>query len=93
MSIEVTFAEILQAATTISTQSREVDALLDELRQEVTKTLGGYTGQGAEAYQASQAKWDQGADDLNKVLAAIGTAVQQAGEGYQEAEQRNISRW
>lgn len=91
--IEVNFAEIANAANTISSQSKEVDALLDELRAEVSKTLGSWTGTGAETYQASQKKWDDAAADLNAVLAAIGTAVQQAGEAYQQSEQQNIARW
>jgi len=91
--IKVNFAEIQGASATITSQSKEVDALLDELRTEVVKTLGEWEGQGAEAYQASQKKWDDGAADLNAVLAAIGTAVQQAGEAYQQSEQQNVARW
>ncbi len=89
----VNFAEIQQAASTITTQSKSVDELLDQLRGEVTKTLAGYTGAAAEAYQEQQTKWDTAAADLNAVLAAIGTAVQTAGESYQQAENQNKGRW
>ena len=82
-----------EAASTITTQSKASTSLLDQLRDEVTKTLAGYTGAAAEAYQAQQTKWDTAAADLNTVLAAIGTAVQTAGESYQAAEKQNAGRW
>lgn len=91
--IAVNFAEIQNAAGTISTQSKEVDALLDELKSEVQRVLGTWQGEGMEAYQASQQKWDVAAADLNSVLGAIGTAVQQAGEAYQQSEKQNVARW
>ncbi|KOV80615.1 WXG100 family type VII secretion target [Nocardia sp. NRRL S-836] len=91
--IAVKFGEIAQAASTISTQSKEIDAVLDDIRQEVTRVLGTWEGEGSETYKASQDKWDKAAADLNSVLAAIGTAVQQAGDAYQQAEKQNVSRW
>lgn len=91
--LQVTFAEIAQTASTISSSATQVDGQLDELRAEVTKTLGGYQGEAREAYEAAQAKWDAAAADLQKVLAAIGVAVQQAGEAYEAAEKKNLGRW
>ncbi|MDX8052135.1 WXG100 family type VII secretion target [Lentzea sp. BCCO 10_0798] len=91
--LQVTFAEIQQAASTISSSATQVDGQLDELRSEVVKTMSGYSGDAAAAYQAAQQKWDEAAADLQKVLAAIGVAVGQAGEAYESAEKKNLSRW
>lgn len=93
MVLEVTFAEIANASQTISSSATQVDAQLDELRAEVVKTLAGYEGAAAEAYQAAQKAWDDAAADLQKVLAAIGTAVGQAGDAYEAAEKANTGRW
>jgi len=93
MVLQVTFAEIAQASSTISSSATQVDSQLDELRAEVVKTLAGYEGSAAEAYQAAQKLWDEAAADLQKVLAAIGTAVGQAGEAYEAAEKSNQARW
>jgi early secretory antigenic target protein ESAT-6 len=91
--LKVTFAEIMQASSTISSSATQVDGQLDELRAEVTKTLAGYQGEAREAYEAAQQKWDVAAADLQKVLAAIGVAVGQAGEAYEAAEKKNLGRW
>ncbi|HEX7302661.1 WXG100 family type VII secretion target [Lentzea sp.] len=92
-SIKVTFAEVANAASTITQSSKTIDDLNDQLRQKVTSTLAGWTGSAGEAYQGAQAKWDQASNDLNQVLAAIGVAVQQASEAYAQAEQSNAARW
>jgi early secretory antigenic target protein ESAT-6 len=91
--IKVGFGEIAAAASTITTQSKEIDTVLDDIRREVVRVLGSWEGEGSETYKASQDKWDAAAADLNAVLAAIGTAVQQAGEAYQQAEKQNVARW
>lgn len=91
--IKVNFAEIAQAAQTISSESKLVDQMLDDLRTKVVATLGTWESEAAEAYQQKQREWDAASDDLNKVLAAIGTAVQQAGDAYQDAENKNRNRW
>ncbi|MEU7479352.1 WXG100 family type VII secretion target [Lentzea sp. NPDC042327] len=91
--IKVEFGQIAQAASTITTQSKEIDGVLDEIRAEVVRVLGTWEGEGSDTYKQSQEKWDNAAADLNSVLAAIGTAVQQAGEAYQQAEKQNVSRW
>ncbi|MDX8142618.1 WXG100 family type VII secretion target [Lentzea sp. BCCO 10_0061] len=91
--IQVTFAEVANAASQISSSAKSVDQQLDDLRSKVTSTLSGYTGDAATQYQAAQDKWDKAAADLQAVLAAIGTAVQQAGEAYEQSERMNAQRW
>jgi 6 kDa early secretory antigenic target len=91
--IKASFAEISQAASTIANSSKTIDQLNDDLRAKVTSTLAGWEGGAGEAYQAAQKAWDASSDDLNRVLAAIGVAVQQASEAYQQAEQQNTNRW
>jgi early secretory antigenic target protein ESAT-6 len=91
--LKVTFAEIQQASSTINSSATQVQSQLDDLRQEVTKTLAGYEGDARVAYEAAQQKWDQAAADLQAVLAAIGTAVGQAGQAYEAAEKQNLNRW
>lgn len=91
--IKATFAEISNAASTIANSSKTIDDLNDQLQQKVTATLAGWEGNAGESYQQAQRNWDTASADLNQVLAAIGVAVQQASEAYQQAEQTNASRW
>ncbi len=91
--IHASFATIANAASTISASSKTIDDLNDQLKAQVDKTLATWEGSAGGEYQAAQAKWAQASADLNAVLAAIGTAVQQASEAYAQAEQKNASRW
>jgi 6 kDa early secretory antigenic target len=91
--LKVTFAEIQNASSTINSSATQVQSQLDDLRQEVTKTLANYQGDARAAYEEAQRKWDQAAADLQAVLAAIGTAVGQAGQAYEAAEKQNVGRW
>lgn len=91
--IKASFGQIAEAASSISSGATQVQQQLDDLKSQVDKTLAQWEGAAQGAYQASQAKWAQAAGDLQAVLAAIGTAVQQAGEAYQQAEQANTNRW
>lgn len=91
--IKATFAEISAAAATISNSSKAIDDLNDQLKAQVDKTLAAWEGASGEGYQAAQKKWADSSADLNAVLAAIGTAVQQASEAYAQAEQQNTARW
>lgn len=92
-AIKATFGEIAGAASTIAASSKRIDQLNDDLRTKVTSTLAGWEGGAGEAYQAAQKEWDRSSEDLNRVLASIGVAVQQASEAYQQAEQTNTGRW
>jgi early secretory antigenic target protein ESAT-6 len=91
--IKATFGEIEAAAATITSSSKAIDDLNDQLKQKVTSTLAGWEGSAGETYQQAQASWDSASEDLNRVLASIGVAVQQAAEAYRQAEQQNTSRW
>uniref|UniRef100_UPI0039BF075E WXG100 family type VII secretion target n=1 Tax=Lentzea alba TaxID=2714351 RepID=UPI0039BF075E len=91
--MRVGFGEIAAAAAEISSGASQVDQQLSDLKDQVTKTLAQWEGSNSGAYQQAQEKWAQAAADLQSVMAAIGTAVQQAGEAYQAAEKKNEGRW
>ncbi|GHH37806.1 WXG100 family type VII secretion target [Lentzea cavernae] len=91
--LQVTFAEIQVASSTINSSATQIESQLSDLKSEVTKTLAGYEGDARERYEEAQRKWDQAAADLQAVLAAIGTAVGQAGQAYEAAEKQNANRW
>jgi early secretory antigenic target protein ESAT-6 len=91
--MKIGFAEIATASQQISSGASQVQQQLDDLQTKVSSTLAQWEGSNQESYKAAQDKWSQAAADLQSVMAAIGTAVQQAGEAYQAAEQRNTARW
>ena len=91
--IKVTFAEIQQAASDITTASTTIDQHLDQLKAKIAPIVADWTGAASEQYQQAQKAWDDAAKDFNETLQAIGVAVRQAGEGYEGAEGSAKKLW
>ncbi|MGW6449694.1 WXG100 family type VII secretion target [Lentzea sp. NPDC055074] len=91
--IKVSFPELMNASSQISSAERKITGELEALEGRVRSVLAGYTGASSEAYNAAQDAWDKAATDLAQVLSSIGVAVQQAAEAYQAGEQKNANRW
>lgn len=91
--IKVSFAGLSQGAADITRSANLIQSHLDQLKQDLAPLVADWTGQASEQYQAHQKDWDTAAHDLQQVLAAIGTAVQRAGEDYADGERNNASRW
>ncbi|MFI9814803.1 WXG100 family type VII secretion target [Saccharothrix variisporea] len=91
--IKVSFAELGNAAGSISSQAGQVEQQLEDLKSRLQPIINLWEGAASEAYMEKQRAWDTAAADLQSVLASIGVAVQQATEAYQAAEQQNLKRW
>lgn len=91
--IKVTFGGLEAAAGNITTQSQKVQSSLDDLKAYLAPLVSSWTGLAAENYNAHQKKWDTAAADLQQVLAAIGTAVNNAAQDYRDGERTNAGRW
>lgn len=91
--IKVNFAEVANAAQSITSTSGQLEGLLGDLKSRLAPLRAGYTGAAAEAWDAKQQEWDRAYDDLKQVLSSIGTAVHQSGENYEQTEKANASRW
>jgi early secretory antigenic target protein ESAT-6 len=91
--IKVSFAGLSQGSADIARSANLIETHLGDLKRDLAKLVGTWTGDAATQYQAHQAKWDQAAADLQRVLASIGTAVGQAGQDYADGERNNASRW
>lgn len=91
--IKVNFAEVANAAQSITSTSNQLENLLSDLKSRLAPLAAGYTGAAAEAWNAKQREWDMAYADLKQVLSSIGAAVHQANENYQVTESANASRW
>jgi early secretory antigenic target protein ESAT-6 len=91
--IKVTFGGLEAAAGNINTQAGKVQSSLDDLKSFLQPLVASWTGTASEEYQQHQRKWDQAAADIQQVMAAIGTAVQNAASDYRAGEQTNQARW
>ena len=53
-----------------------MNALLDDLKQQLHPMVSTWEGDSASAYQTAQAKWDSAAAELNTILETIASTVQ-----------------
>ncbi|MGH3450019.1 MAG: WXG100 family type VII secretion target [Haloechinothrix sp.] len=86
MSISVNYGALQVAADDIKGTTTQVNGILDQLKSDIAPLVNTWEGEAQTAYLAKQAQWDQAAEDINKVLASIGTAVNDALGRYQEGE-------
>ena len=91
--IKVTFAQLQATQEQVQGTVTSVNGLLGDLKSYLAPMVSTWTGAAAENYNARQAQWDQAANDLNEVLAAIGRALGSANEGFQSTESQNASRF
>ena len=84
--ISADFARLLYTRDNIGSGSRQIQGILDEMQGQLLQVQ--WTGESADAYYASQKKWSEGMSGLQGVLAAVGNAVQEAIDRYQENEGR-----
>jgi len=91
--IQVTFGSLEAAAGNLGNQAHKVQASLEDLKSFLAPLVSNWSGAASEQYQQHQQRWDQAATDIQQVLAAIGTAVQNAAQDYQQGEQVNTARW
>jgi ESAT-6 family protein len=85
-NIKVTFGAIEEGAANITSTSQKMDGELDTLRSQLAPLREAYQGASKEAWDAVQQSWNTAQEELNQVLASIGTATRQAGQDYQETE-------
>jgi 6 kDa early secretory antigenic target len=91
--IKVNFGAISNLASQVDSQVQQIEGQLETLKSAIQKLAMTWEGGTQEAFQQVQTNWNQSADDLNQVLAKIGTAVHAAQESYQETESRNAQSW
>ncbi|GGU63437.1 WXG100 family type VII secretion target [Lentzea flava] len=91
--IKVTFGELVNASSQITSSAKQVEQQLNDLQNEVKRVLATWEGASSGAYNEAQDKWNTAAADLQSVLASIGSATMAAAEAYKQAEDANARRW
>ena len=69
--IKYQFGDIETAAADIRATAGSMNALLDDLKQQLRPMVSTWEGDSASAYQTAQAKWDSAAAELNTILETI----------------------
>jgi early secretory antigenic target protein ESAT-6 len=89
----VTFAALAEAAQQIQSTYNNLNTKLTDLENTLKPVVSTWTGSASENYQVQQQKWNQAQTDLNTVLKAIGSAVENAHDAYTSTETANSQAW
>jgi 6 kDa early secretory antigenic target len=89
----VTFGAINEAAMDTDSVASQIAQQLSDLKAYLAPLVANWSGEASTEYQALQAKWDAGANDLNQVLRQMAQALRTAGDNYQSTERTNTSIW
>lgn len=87
------FGAIDGARADIAATSAEINGKLADLKGYIAPLVADWDGTASEAYQAQQAKWDSAANDLNRVLEAIGRAVGAGNDDMNATNNRAAASW
>lgn len=88
MGIKVDYGTLQRASDDINQTGSRVESLLDQLKSDIAPLVNTWEGEAQGAYRQKQDQWDQAAEDLRRVLASIGSAVNDALSRYTEGESK-----
>lgn len=89
--IAVQFGAVEQAATDCRTMATSLQGTLADLKAYLDKLV--WTGSARVAYDADQAQWNQGAQELQQVVTTVSTAVTTANDQFLATETANTGRF
>jgi WXG100 family type VII secretion target len=89
--IAMSYEELEAATAEIASQSGEMTSTLADLRTQ----LDALDWEGADkvSYEEAKLQWDQAFEKINDILEAVGRAVDNAKNRYQETEAANAARF
>ncbi len=91
--VHVNFESLSGGQAGIEASFNQLQSTLQDLESGLQPMLQSWSGSAQEAYRQSKKQWDDAALALADVLKAIGGAVGQANENYQNAEKAAQSAW
>lgn len=88
------FAEIeYTVRQDIHSTSTRLNAVLDDLRAQITPLQSTWTREAAEAYRVEQTRWEQAVGALNDILFSLGNAVRDGADDVAATDRSAASAW
>ena len=91
--ILVDYGQLTAAELAMAASQRQIAAALADLDSDLAPLLATWEGDGKQAYLRQQMKWNTAADELNRTLAAVHTAVGEANRRYSDTDRRVAAAW
>ena len=92
-AVQVTFADVEEAAAKAGATNKTVQSMLDDLYRQVAPLFANWSGAAAEGFQYQHQAWVNAADDLNTVLHSIAVLLLETHDSYSQAEAEVTSIW
>lgn len=89
--IAMSYEELEAATAEIASQSGEMTSTLADLRTQLDAL--DWQGADKDSYEDAKAQWDASFEKINDILEAVGRAVDNAKNRYQETEAANAARF
>ncbi|MET8628159.1 WXG100 family type VII secretion target [Kitasatospora sp. NPDC004669] len=91
--ILVNFQTVHNAAEEVKASTARIEALLNDLKKDVTRISQSWQGAAQEGYNAQQAKWDNAASNLHDTCGKIAGSLENAAQSYKATEDQNSKMW
>lgn len=91
--IKVDFGAVSGLAQGIDSQVKRVEAILDDLKGQVSNLETIWEGSAGSGFQQVKNNWMTAAGDLNSVLNKIALTVHAAHDSYSSTEATNAAAW
>lgn len=88
--IRVVYGVLEGAESNVQSTVSFMNGQLDGLKQYLRPFIQKWQGEGSQAYQAVQRKWDTAAADLNQILALIPPALRETHDMRRDADSKKI---
>ena len=89
----VEFAQLQAAVDHMALFGKDVEACLQDVDQTMAALRATWHGEASDSQAQAQARWDEGAAQMNTALAQLQKIAQQAHTNYNDAVKRNKEMW
>ena len=93
MHIKYDFAQISNATADIRSSASRINGQLSDLKDMIKPMTDTWEGDAAVNYRAHQAKWDQAAEDLNRILNQIADTVEEGNNQMMAVNAAAANSW
>lgn len=89
----VEFGQLQAAVDHMARFGQQVEACLHDVDQTMAALRATWHGDASASQADAQARWDEGADQMNEALAQLRAIAQQAHRNYNNAVMQNKAMW
>lgn len=86
-------AGLQEGISNLANAHKELTTLLDDLKGELSSSLGQWEDNARNSYQEVQVQWDQSAKRQQEIVQRMPVLLNNIADGYNATEKRNAGIW